>query len=118
MRVVVALCFFTLVACERAGADFENATSRPIVVASALRPQVANGSMVTFSVAPGGTVQSVWYVGEHRFLQLKYASGRIERYEGERLSQLAQQCPKHCILRVTDSGVSVIKTNVFGEPKS
>ena len=117
MRAAVVLCFVALAGCERAGADFENGARQPVEVTSALLPGKADGASNTFVLQPGGHMQSVWYVGEHRLLQFKYASGQVQRFEGQNLAQLSSECPKHCILRITDSGVRVVKTNLFGQPK-
>jgi hypothetical protein len=117
MRQAAAFCFLALAGCERAGADFQNAAKQPVEVTSTLLPSNAGGATNTFLLKPGGEMQSVWLVSEHRLLQFKYASGQVERFEGETLTQLATECPKHCILRATDSGVKVVGTNVFGHPK-
>jgi hypothetical protein len=80
-------------------------------------PDKAAGASNTFVLQPGEAVQSVWYVGEHRLLQFKHSSGQVDKFEGAALAQLSRECPKHCILRINDSGVDVVETNLFGRPK-
>ena len=117
MRAAAALSLIALAGCERAGADFENATKQPVEISSALLPNNAHGARNTFVLRPGEVRQSVWYVDEHRLLRFKSAAGSIESFEGSSLAQLSNKCPKHCILRYTDSGVEVVRTNLFGHPE-
>jgi hypothetical protein len=117
IRIAVAVACLSLAACERAGADFENATRQPVKITTVLSPDNAGGASNTFTLEPGGEMHSVWYVGEHKLLRFEYGSGQVATFEGQSLMQLASECPKHCILRATNAGVHVVKTSLFGHPQ-
>ncbi|MDQ3078132.1 MAG: hypothetical protein M3Q83_04730 [Pseudomonadota bacterium] len=121
MKVVAASLALLLstAACERAGADFENRSSRPVsILAELTTPPDGSDGVMPFEVAPNETVQSVWYVNEHKRMSFVWQSGARVVLDGKNLTELARMCPKHCILRVSESGVVPVQTNFFGRPEN
>ena len=114
MRAAPALACLLLASCERAGADLENAERQPVTVIDALRD---SSQPMTYVIQAGETVQSVWRVGEHRYYEFRWPSGKVMRFQGNDLNRIAKECPKHCILRLTNAGVKVVRTDLFGQRK-
>ena len=113
-RVLLASALALLAGCERAGADIENASTQQLEVRLTLRDRDGPGAI---SVAPGQTLQSVWFVEDHRQMIFSYAGRSSMLFRGEKLKALGQRRPRHCILRVSERGVRAIATDLFGKPK-
>jgi hypothetical protein len=97
--------------CERAGAVFENRTSGTVLINDPLKlEEKPAGYASSLPVAlPSNMVRgSVWRVDERQFIDISTSTGKRFRFAGASLNKLADDCPKHCILQITDDGVRVV----------